>query len=232
MCNPKLIIKNPIKAILFDLDGTLLDSSPDFIEATSQLLTNHNLDKLSCEQIRGSISNGVYGILRTAFNIEANDPKFESLRDELLDLYKKCSCKLTKPFAGILPLLDDIESAGLKWGIATNKPVELAIPIINHLKLDKRCSALVCPEHVKESKPAPDMILLACKQLQIKPHNTIYIGDDQRDITAGKLAGSTTISAAWGYINNNDNAGDWGADAIAANPSHLHQMLKQAKVLT
>lgn len=217
-----------LKAVLFDMDGTLLDSAPDFIAICQTMRQNHDLPPLDEKLIRDQVSGGARAMVCTAFDITPEDPRFEPLRLEFLQRYQDQCAELTRPFDGIEQLLSDIEKAHLQWGVATNKPARFAEPIMQRLKLDERAAIMVCPDDVTRSKPDPEMLLLACERLSLTPEEVVYVGDDERDIEAGNAAGCRTVAVSYGYIHPQDNPHNWGANAVIDHPRELRILLDQA----
>ena len=217
-----------LRAVLFDMDGTLLDSAPDFIAIINDMRAARGLAPLADKIVRDQVSGGARAMVACAFDDAPDSAAFEALRQEFLERYQSQCAVLTKPFDGIEALLADIEHAHLKWGVATNKPVRYAEPIMQRLKLDQRSAVLVCPDHVQHSKPAPDMILLACEQMGVSPDQVLFIGDDARDIESGRAAGCRTAAVSYGYIHPEDNARNWGADVVVDHPSELRSVLDRA----
>ena len=147
------------------------------------------------------------------------------MREDFLARYTQQHAKHTVPFAGVLEVLKQLDNAAMRWGVATNKPWRFAQPIMDALNLSSRSAVLLCPDHVSNSKPAPDMLLLACKQLQLDPRQVLYVGDDQRDIDAGRAANMRTVAVRYGYISAGDNPSNWGADAVLDNIGELINLL-------
>ena len=217
-----------LQAVLFDMDGTLLDSAPDFIAITQAMRTARGLPPLADKLIRDQISGGARAMVASAFDEAPDFAAFEVLRQEFLERYQQHCAVLTRPFEGIEALLDDIEQARLLWGVATNKPLRYAEPIMQGLKLAERSAVLVCPDHVERSKPAPDMLLLACQQMGVNPEAVLFVGDDARDIESGRAAGCRTAAVTYGYIHPEDNPRNWGADVVVDHPSELRAVLDRA----
>lgn len=217
-----------LQAVLFDMDGTLLDSAPDFIAITQAMRTARGLPPLADKLIRDQISGGARAMVASAFDEAPDSAAFEVLRQEFLERYQQHCAVLTRPFEGIEALLDDIEQARLLWGVATNKPLRYAEPIMQGLKLAERSAVLVCPDHVERSKPAPDMLLLACQQMGVNPEAVLFVGDDARDIESGRTAGCRTAAVTYGYIHPEDNPRNWGADVVVDHPSELRAVLDRA----
>jgi len=214
-----------IDAILFDMDGTLLDSAPDFIAILQAMRLEHDLPPAPEETLRAVISGGAQAMLCAAFTLSPDSSELEALRKDFLQRYQSQCALLTRPFNGILPLLETIERLGLPWGVATNKPLCYAAPIMQRLALSERAAVLLCPDHVVSPKPAPDMLLLACQQLKLPASRVLYIGDDRRDIEAGRAANMPTAAALWGYIHPQDNPVNWGADCYFVQPQQLQNVL-------
>jgi len=217
-----------LQAILFDMDGTLLDSAPDFIAITQAMRAARDLPPLPSKTIRDQISGGARAMVACAFDENPDSAAFEALRLEFLARYQEHCAELTHPFDGIEALLADIEQARLPWGVATNKPLRFAEPIMQRLGLAERSAVMVCPDHVAQSKPAPDMLLLACQQLGVPPQSVLFIGDDARDIESGRAAGCKTAAVTYGYIHPDDNPRHWGADVVVDHPRELRSVLDQA----
>jgi len=214
-----------IEAILFDMDGTLLDSAPDFIAILQSMRVERGLPPLADAPLREVISGGAQAMLSCAFSITPEDSEFEALRADFLQRYQEQCAVFTRPFDGILPLLETIERLSLPWGVATNKPLCYAAPIMQRLDLSERTAVLLCPDHVANPKPAPDMLLLACQQLKRTPSRVLYIGDDRRDMEAARAAGMPCAAALWGYIHGEDNPQDWGADCLFTQPAQMQHWL-------
>ncbi len=212
------------QAVLFDLDGTLLDTAPDFALSLNQLLARKNRPALSETEIRAIISNGSAGLVAHAFECTEEDPQFENIRAEFLSIYLENLCEETRPFPGIQTLLDRLGEQNTPWGIVTNKPSLYTEAILDKLRLRPAPSAVVCPDHVDNAKPHPEPVLLGCEQLGIAPEQTIYIGDHRRDIESGRDAGTTTIAAAYGYIDD-DHPDTWGAHHLVSHADEITALL-------
>jgi 2-phosphoglycolate phosphatase len=201
-----------IRAVMFDLDGTLLDTAPDFVAVVNQLLQENNRPTLPEEKIRACVSNGARALVMMAFEIEETHPNFPSLRLRLLELYINHIAVFTKPFPGIQELLHKLAAKDIAWGIATNKPNLYTELLMTQLNLQPAPVSIICPDHVSASKPDPESLVLAGQQMGCTPAQIIYIGDHQRDIECGKRAGSITIAAAYGYIDDEKAIDSWQAD--------------------
>ncbi|MFG0379742.1 N-acetylmuramic acid 6-phosphate phosphatase MupP [Pseudomonas sp. zbq_18] len=217
-----------LQAVLFDMDGTLLDTAPDFVAVCQAMRTARDLPPVDEQRIRDVVSGGARAMVCATFDIEIGTAGFEALRLEFLERYREHCAVLSKPFDGMPELLAEIEASRLIWGVATNKPVIFAEPIMQQLALAERSAVLVCPDHVPRSKPAPDMLLLACEKIGVAPQDTLFVGDDARDIEAGRAAGCKTAAVTYGYIHPEDNPRHWGADVVVDHPLELRALLDRA----
>ncbi len=191
--------------ILFDLDGTLIDTAPDFHTSFNTMLKKYNMDEVSESDIRPHISEGTSELIKKFFNIDEFDSKFESLKLEFLSEYNMNKTKGCELFDGITSLINFLDKNNIKYGVVTNKFFKFANPIIDSFSELKNIKALICPDHVKISKPDPEGILLACKKLDICPLNTIYLGDHINDLKAGLSAGVRILGCLYGYSLNENN---------------------------
>ena len=217
-----------LRAVLFDLDGTLLDTAPDFIAVCQAMRTERGLAPLDPERIRGVISGGARAMVAATFDLEPEAPEFESLRLEFLERYQQDCAVHTHLFEGMAELLEDLERGQLLWGVVTNKPVRFAEPIMQRLGLAERSALLICPDHVTRSKPDPEPLLLACKTLNLDPASVLFVGDDLRDIESGRDAGTRTAAVRYGYIHPDDNPNHWGADVVVDHPAELRRVIDNA----
>ena len=217
-----------LEAVVFDLDGTLLDTAPEFIAVVQQLRAEHELAALPECDIRATVSDGARAMVALALDINEADEIFESKRQRFLEIYAGSLGSATAPYAGIVDLLVQLQRAGITWGISTNKPSYLTDPLIACMAFDPPPTSIVCPDHVSQPKPDPEPLLLNCKQLDCDPANAIYVGDHLRDIEAGRAAGMYTIAAAYGYIHEHENPESWGADQVAADGRALAGLISSA----
>jgi len=217
-----------LKAVLFDMDGTLLDTAPDFIAVCQAMLKAHGRAPIDDQRIQDVVSGGARAMVAATFDMDPEAPGFETLRQEFLDRYQEHCAVFTRPYEGMAELLESIEQSRLIWGVVTNKPVRFAAPIMEQLGLAERSAVLVCPDHVTKSKPDPEMLLLACSQLKVDPSEVLFIGDDLRDIESGRAAGTKTAAVRYGYIHPDDNPAHWGADVIVDQPRDLLAVLDRA----
>ena len=215
-----------IECVLFDLDGTLIDTAPDFIQVVNKLLEEQERTPIDSTLISQTVSDGARALVKLAFAIEEDAEEFPKLNQRLLDLYKE-QIKATEAFLypSLDSLLQKLEQARIPWGIVTNKPELYTVALLNELALSERCSVLVCPDHVKNRKPHPEPILLACEKLHCDIEKTVYIGDHQRDIQAAKNADVIAIAAGYGYLNAESKIEEWYADFIVHQPEQIEPLL-------
>lgn len=214
-----------IHTILFDLDGTLVDTAPDLGHALNIQLQRHNKSTLSDETIRPFASHGSRGLLGLGFGVTPDDAEFLALRDEYLNIYDTVFTRSPVLLDGIASLLRVIEHKKLKWGIVTNKPRRFTLPLLKSMGLDQRASCVISGDDAPQPKPSPATLLMACEKMNVKPENCIYIGDAERDIQAGKAAGMQTAVALFGYIDVSDAPQDWGADVMLQKPEDLLHLI-------
>ena len=215
-----------LKTVLFDLDGTLADTAPDLADALNTVLINNGKDALPFEQIRPVVSHGGMALVRLGFDIEPEHPEFEPLRQQLLQIYASSIANKTRLFPGMTKLLNNIESAGMNWGVVTNKPAWLTEPLLDALQLSQRAVSIVSGDTLTERKPHPSPLLYACEQAGSQGFECVYVGDAERDIVAGNKAGMKTIVALFGYIGTEDRPDTWGADALLESPQAISKWLQ------
>ncbi len=208
------------EAILFDLDGTLLDSAPDLVVTLNDLLSEFQRPTYTVDDLRQYVSYGSTKLLEMGFGGDY-PMDFQALRQRFLARYQQQNAVKTTFFTGVQQLLQNIEASNTPWGIITNKPTAPTILIAEHFQLDKRAAAIVCGDTLPVAKPDPSPIILACEMIGVRPQNCVYIGDCDRDIEAGKNAGMATIACAYGYIHAEAPISRWGADAIAQQPADI-----------
>ena len=187
------------KLVLFDLDGTLVDTAPDFVLSLNNILKKYGRDVLDFDRIRSFVSEGSAKFTEIGFGITQDDPNFQMYRNEFLQEYKNNLINESSIFNGIDSVINYLEDSNIAYGIVTNKPFDFALPLVNYFKELSGSKVLICPDHLKESKPSPEGILLACKKIGVSPSNTVYIGDHPNDLIAGKRAGTKTIGCLYGY---------------------------------
>ena len=223
-----------VKAVLFDLDGTLIDTAADFVRIIGKMSLENNWQAPSETDIREQVSAGasamVQLMLRHNDQLEVSEDELLNFRQQFLDDYEADICVDSCLFDSLDTVLADLESKGVPWGIVTNKPRYLAEKLLNKMQLDERCAALVCPDDVSRSKPDPEPMYMALEKLGIPrgaAGSVLYVGDHIRDIEAGNAAGMPTILAAYGYIPPEDQKTlkKWGADYIVETPEQLNKLL-------
>lgn len=211
--------------ILFDLDGTLVDTAPDLAHALNLQRERHGLKALPYSTIRPYASHGSKGLLSVGFGLEPEDARFPDMRQEYLDLYDQVFTRSPMLFEGMNEVLDEIESRGLSWGIVTNKPRRFSEPLLRVMGLDARALCLVCGDDADRAKPYPDTLLMACRMASVDALDCLYVGDAERDVQAGKAAGMKTVVALFGYIDETESPEEWGADIMISHPGELIDLL-------
>ena len=187
------------KLVLFDLDGTLIDTAPDFLYALNKILKKNDEDAITEEEIRFHISEGTSKMINTFFKIKQGDENFKKYKNQFLSEYKLNLTKNSRLFDGIKLLIQYLDNNSIMYGVVTNKYFEYAEPIIKSFKELRNLKVIICPDHVSISKPDPEGILLACKKLDVAPDNTIYLGDHLNDLIAGQAAGTKVLGCLYGY---------------------------------
>lgn len=210
-----------IRTVFFDFDGTLADTARDLVAATNQQRIRAGLEPMPFEQLRNCSSQGAGGLLRKALGLEKTDSAFEQVRDQFLQDYYACMTNETVLFPGIAELLNQLDNYGFNWGIVTNKAENLSFPIFDFLGLTQRSVANICGDTAARPKPYPDPLLLAAERAKVAPQHCIYVGDDARDIVAGKAAGMATIAVRYGYCDEQDEITSWQADLTIDSPDQL-----------
>lgn len=207
-----------IRTVLFDLDGTLVDTAPDLGYALNLQRAAHGLPGLADAVIRPQASHGARGLLGIGFDLLPEDPRFARMREEFLQLYADNICRHSCPFPGILELLAELEARGLKWGVVTNKPAAFTEPLMSILDLAERAACIVSGDTCPQSKPHPAPMLAAAELCDAAPAQCLYLGDAERDIEAARAAGMPALVAAWGYLDAADEPHTWGAHAQIRHP--------------
>ena len=187
------------KLVLFDLDGTLIDTAPDFLYALNKILKKNGEDAITEEEIRFHISEGTSKMINTFFKIKQGDENFKKYKNQFLSEYKLNLTKNSRLFDGMKLLIQYLDNNSIMYGVVTNKYFEYAEPIIKSFKELRNLKVIICPDHVSISKPDPEGILLACKKLDVAPDNTIYLGDHLNDLMAGQAAGTKVLGCLYGY---------------------------------
>lgn len=217
----------PLQCVLFDLDGTLLDTSQDMAKALNQLLVERGRKPLPYEQIRPQVSHGARGLLKLGFNLEPSDAAFTPFRDRYLTLYEQCLIEETGLFAGLDAVLRHCEQQQLRWGVVTNKPGYLTRSVLEHLQLWQRAACVVAGDCLPQRKPDPAPMHHAAQMAGVDSHACCYVGDAERDIEAGRRAGMRTVCALWGFIDESDQPDRWQADVSLATPGELIEWIER-----
>lgn len=215
----------PLRAMLFDLDGTLVDTAPDLGHAANGVRERLNLPPLPLADYRPVASAGARGLLGKALGITPEHEDFARHRETFLELYRANLARASCLFDGMDEVLRSMEQRGIHWGVVTNKPAWLTRPLLEALDLARRAACSVSADEVPRAKPAPDALFRACELLALSPADCVYVGDDLRDIVAGQAAGMRTIAADWGYLGEGGPIESWNADAIARVPADLQRWL-------
>lgn len=215
-----------IRCVLFDLDGTLLDTATDLLAALNAVLAAEGREPFTLEQARHTISHGSAGMLDLAFGREQLAADKQRRREIFLNYYIDNISHHTVFFAGMEDLLTQLENNGVPWGIVTNKPAYLTDALLRDLDLLERPMTIVSGDTLSVAKPHPEPLLLAARQCRVKPEQCIYVGDAERDIIAGREAGMKTLIAAYGYLDANNEHLNWPADGIIQTPADITEWLK------
>lgn len=213
--------------VLFDLDGTLLDTSKDLMNALNHVLTEHGRDTVTMEPFRQTISHGTPAMLSLGFQIKPNDPMIPTYRQQLLDHYVAHLTDHTKFFPGMERALNIIEQRQALWGIVSNKPEELTLQVAKNLSLNSRCACIIGGDTLPKKKPEPDQLLMAAKMVNSPCKHIIYVGDAESDIIAARRAGMFPVAVRYGFHPDNSPIDDWGANIIFDTANHLADWLEQ-----
>ncbi|MHB8743507.1 MAG: HAD family hydrolase [Sulfuricaulis sp.] len=217
---------NPIRTVLFDLDGTLADTAPDLAQALNALLVEQGRQELPYAAIRPVASHGASALIKLGFGLVSGDSDFDRLRQRYLVLYSENLCRHTRPFTGIEPLLQALQEQDINWGIVTNKPAFLTDPLVACLNFKPAPACVISGDTTKNRKPHPEPLRLACLQAGRRPEQCVYVGDAERDIQAGTHAGMKTLVALFGYISQDETPQNWGADGMIRTPLEILAWLK------
>ncbi|MBA3594732.1 MAG: phosphoglycolate phosphatase [Pseudomonadota bacterium] len=217
-----------IEAVLFDLDGTLIDSAPDLGAAADKMRTDRGMPSLPLADYRPMAGAGARGMLGVAFGLTPEHADFAALKEEFFTNYEACMTERTSAFEGVPELIAQISQAGLKWGVVTNKSQRFTVPLTRQLPLFSSAQTIVSGDTTPHAKPHPAPLLEAARQLNVQPERCVYVGDDERDIVAGRAAGMPTVAAAYGYLGATADTLGWKADATIVSPSALLNLLRMA----
>lgn len=217
-----------IRAVLFDLDGTLIDSAPDLGAAADKMRTDRGLPSLPLERYRPMAGAGARGMLGEAFGMSPDHPEFLVMREEFFANYESRMTELTIIFDEVPEMVRQILGRRLAWGVVTNKAARFTEPLTRAISLFQTAGAVVSGDTTPHAKPHPAPLLEAARQLQVDPSRCIYVGDDERDVVAGLAAGMATVAATYGYLGSNKEVGLWGAHAHIADPLDLLGLLQMS----
>jgi phosphoglycolate phosphatase len=215
-----------LEAVLFDLDGTLVDTAPDMARTVNRMRTHRGLAPVPVALVRPHVSNGARGMIVAAFGITTDNPDFQAMREEFLELYADNLCIDSRLFDGMDALLRELEAAGIAWGVVTNKFERFARPLIEGLGLASRSAVVVGGDTCPRPKPFPDPLLHAAATMSVAPMNTLYVGDDVRDVQAARAAGMPVVVAGYGYLGDGAPPSLWGADAVVDSPAGIGEWIR------
>jgi N-acetyl-D-muramate 6-phosphate phosphatase len=210
-----------VRAVLFDLDGTLADTAPDLARALNRLRTERGLTPVAPATVRAHTSSGARGMLGVGMGIAPEQHSYATLRERFLEYYAQDLCVDTKLFDGVPELLGALTERGLRWGVVTNKPGRFTQPLMKRLDPEASAACIVSGDTTPKSKPFPEPLLHAAQVLKLKPAACLYVGDDLRDVQAARAAGMGVVVAAWGYLGDAGDPAGWGADAVIAHPREV-----------
>lgn len=216
------------RAVLFDLDGTLIDSAPDLGAAADLMRIKRGLASLPLRDYRHMAGAGARGMLSVAFGLTPEDVQFAELKEEFLRNYEQCMTERTHAFDGVHALIEQLESRGLPWGVVTNKSARFTDPLTRSMPLFANAVVVISGDTTAHAKPHPEPLFEAARRIGLDPSHCVYVGDDERDIIAGLAAGMGTVAATYGYLGLKTDTNAWGAHAAIADPLSLLQLLKQA----
>lgn len=214
-----------IDAVLFDLDGTLLDSAPDLGFAANQLRTTRGMQPLPQSHYRPFVGTGARGMLHIALGITPDAENFENLKEEFFQNYEQCMGMHSELFEGVTSLIHAFESRALPWGIVTNKSERFTFPIVATITAFKSASVVICGDTTPHSKPHPEPLREAASRMQVQAERCIYVGDDERDVVAAHAAGMQSVAAAYGYLGNASAVTEWKPNAIIKSTVELTRLL-------
>lgn len=215
------------QAILFDLDGTLLDTVPDLVYALNQVRILESLPPLPTSDIRPIANLGSKKMIKIAFGLDESDPRFKSMREHFLSFYEKHLADSTQFFPQVENLLDHLDEQQISWGIVTNKLIRHTQPLLQALGFDRRPGCIICGDSLTKSKPDPAPIRYACELLKCEPRNCVYVGDAATDVVASKAAGTRSVVALYGYIHGEEDPLSWQADGYIKQPLELIEWLSK-----
>jgi 2-phosphoglycolate phosphatase len=219
------IFTHPVQAVLFDLDGTLLDSAPDLGYAGNQLRVERGMEPLPQSLYRPFVGTGARGMVRIALGTTPDDSDFEAVKEEFFLAYERCMGKHSVLFEGVGPLLERLDARSMPWAIVTNKSERFTLPIIRNSKVLGRAATVVCGDTTSHSKPHPMPLIEAAKRIGAAQHSCVYVGDDERDMIAARSAQMGAVAAAYGYLGDAESVEAWKPDAVINSPCELTRLL-------
>jgi 2-phosphoglycolate phosphatase len=214
-----------VDAVLFDLDGTLIDSAPDLGAAVDRMRTDRGLPSLALSHYRHMAGAGARGMLGLAFGMQPDHPDFPAMREEFFVNYERCMTERTFAFDGVAELIDQLRQRGLPWGVVTNKAERFSLPLTRAMPLFATAGTVVCGDTTPHAKPHPEPLFEAARRMGVAPEHCLYVGDDERDIVAGRAAGMGTVAATYGYLGQKAEPAQWGAHASIDTPLALMRLL-------
>jgi 2-phosphoglycolate phosphatase len=217
-----------IDAVLFDLDGTLIDSAPDLGAAVDKMRTDRGLESLPLERYRRMAGAGARGMIAVAFGLTPENTGFDALKEEFFANYESCLTERTYVFEGVTEMIGRIDQAGLKWGVVTNKSARFTMPLIKTMSLFNTAQTIISGDTTPHAKPHPAPLFEAARQLGVAAGRCVYVGDDERDIVAGHAAGMPTVAAAYGYLGLSADTQGWKPDFTISTPLALLKLLGMA----
>ena len=218
----------PVKAVLFDLDGTLIDSAPDLGAAVDKMRTDRGMPSLPDAAYRPMAGAGARGMIGVAFGLGPEAPTFADMREEFFLNYERCMTERTYVFGGVADLLKHLSDQGILWGVVTNKSKRFTEPLTAQMPLFATASVVISGDTTAHAKPHPEPLLEAARRLGLQPVDCVYVGDDERDIQAARAAGMYSVAACYGYLGTQADTAQWGADAEIKSPAQLLQSLAGA----
>ena len=226
-----MLPEHSFDAVLFDLDGTLVDTAPDMVRVLLELMENEGREPLDYQLVRSQVSNGAAGLISLGF-ADVSAETHERLRLEYLQRYEKTVCVDSVLFPGLPELLDHFDESELPWGIVTNKPARMTEPLLRALGIAARAACMISGDTIPQRKPDPAPLFLASEKIGVHPARSVYVGDAARDIEAGRAAGMYTIGVEYGYIARDDDPASWNADEQVAGTEELAHRLRKGVNLT
>lgn len=218
----------PVKAVLFDLDGTLIDSAPDLGAAADKMRTDRGLPSLPESAYRPMAGAGARGMIGVAFGLGPDAPAFSDMREEFFVNYERCMTERTYVFDGVAEMLERLTAQAILWGVVTNKSMRFTDPLTAQMPLFATAAVVISGDTTAHAKPHPEPLLEAARRLGVQPSECVYVGDDERDIQAARAAGMYSVAACYGYLGAQADTAQWGADAEIKSPAQLLQTLAEA----